>query len=103
MTPADLKAWRTARSWSQAKAAQELGISERSLLAYEKPDGAVPRVVVLAVAGFDNLAMPTAANGHAFLDGWHAHETGYGSQDGGMQKALAAWLNGWRPGQGAAA
>jgi DNA-binding XRE family transcriptional regulator len=61
MTPSELKSWRQGRKLSQKGAAEAIGISERSLLAYEKPDAVVPLVVRLAVAGLDAQAAGDAA------------------------------------------
>lgn len=53
MTPADLKAWRSAKGWTQARFAREVGISERAVLFYEKPGSTVPRYVYLSTVALD--------------------------------------------------
>jgi transcriptional regulator with XRE-family HTH domain len=60
MKAADLKAWRASHGWSQKRAAEEIGISERSFLAYEKAGAEVPRYVYLSTYALDALAKETA-------------------------------------------
>lgn len=53
MTPVDLAAWRIRNGLSNLAAAEALGISERSMRNYQKPGATVPKVVKLAVQGWE--------------------------------------------------
>lgn len=48
----DLKAWRTAKGWSLARTAEELGRAENSVINYERA-GEVPKTVQLAMEALD--------------------------------------------------
>lgn len=48
MTPADLRAWRAAMGYTQPQAAQALGVSLRTIKAWEGGETAVPAIVPLA-------------------------------------------------------
>lgn len=50
MTPADLRAWRAAMGYTQPQAAQALGVSLRTIKAWEGGETAVPAIVPLACA-----------------------------------------------------
>lgn len=48
MTPADIRAWRSAMGYTQQQAAQALGVSLRTIKAWEGGETAVPAIVPLA-------------------------------------------------------
>ena len=48
MTPADLRAWRAHMDYTQQQAAQALGVSLRTIKAWEGGETAVPAIVPLA-------------------------------------------------------
>lgn len=50
MTPADFKNWRKGLSMTQQAAADELGVTKRTVQLYEAGDLAVTRTVALACA-----------------------------------------------------
>jgi transcriptional regulator with XRE-family HTH domain len=53
MTALELLRWRTRLGWSQAKAAQQLGVGRRTYLRYEQSDS-VPRAIGLACWALEN-------------------------------------------------
>jgi transcriptional regulator with XRE-family HTH domain len=53
MEPQDLKAWRDRNNLTQQAAADALGISRRTLVAYEQGESDIPRVVEFACAWLD--------------------------------------------------
>lgn len=58
---ANLKAWRKARRWTQAQAAEHIGTSTRTWNAYEK-GRPVPRVVLLAIGVSDLPPAPLGSD-----------------------------------------
>lgn len=50
MTPADLRAWRAHMDYTQQRAAQELGVSLRTIKAWESGFAAPPEFLALACA-----------------------------------------------------
>jgi DNA-binding XRE family transcriptional regulator len=48
MTQSEFMEWRLWMGWTQAKAAEHLGISTRSVQLYEKGKQAVPKAIALA-------------------------------------------------------
>lgn len=55
MTGAELRAWRKAQKYTQDTFAKELGVVRQTVVAWEASD-AIPRLVVLAVAGLERPA-----------------------------------------------
>lgn len=53
MTPAQLRAWRQKRGWSQARLAVAVGRAENSIIAYERDGARVPVAVALACEALD--------------------------------------------------
>jgi DNA-binding XRE family transcriptional regulator len=53
MEPQDLKAWRDRNNLTQQDAADALGISRRTLVAYEQGESSIPRVVEYACNWLD--------------------------------------------------
>jgi hypothetical protein len=60
MTPEAMRAWRLGNGLSQARAAVELGISDRMVKYYEDGTHLVPKTVMLACAGYDALRRAAA-------------------------------------------
>lgn len=63
-TQEDLKAWRSAQGWTQAKAAEELGISRESLINLEKGKYPIDRRTMLACLALTGH-LPGLPNGWA--------------------------------------
>ncbi len=53
MSPDAFSAWRKSKGLTQTIAAERLGISLRTVAAYEAGESAVPKTVVLACRGLD--------------------------------------------------
>jgi transcriptional regulator with XRE-family HTH domain len=45
MTPGDLKAFRTARKWSQSRMANELGVGRRTICRWEAGEARIPAAI----------------------------------------------------------
>lgn len=57
-TTDDLRAWRAAKRWTQARAAEELGYTESGFQKIEMPIGvALDRRIILMVAGYEAMAV----------------------------------------------
>ena len=53
MTPADMRAWRASMGYTQQQAAQALGVSLRTIKAWESGFAAPPAFLALACAALD--------------------------------------------------
>lgn len=63
MTPADIRAWRAAMDYTQQQAAQELGVSLRTVKAWEAGFAAPPPFLALACAALAAGLGPWDDNG----------------------------------------
>jgi len=61
--PEALRAWRRGHGLTQQAAAEALGLSRRTVIAYERGEQSIPKTVVLALHGYDATTAPRQARG----------------------------------------
>lgn len=100
MTTSDeLRAWRSARRWTQQQAADELDYSLRAYAEYEKPDKAVPKWLALAITALP-LDKPVVRSVHGTTIGDLSDEDNVRQTDHELKRAttdaaLADWARRW--------
>lgn len=67
-TSEQLRAWRTARRWTQKQTANALDYSLRAYAEHEKPDKAVPKWLALAIGGLDDRTVARSLHGTTMGD-----------------------------------
>jgi len=63
MKPEDFKVWRTSRDWTQQQAADALGVTRRSVIAWEDGTHPIKRHIALAMAAISAGLEPWSGSG----------------------------------------